>query len=62
MTDQKDDGNQIFPVEQSPITAINILLNQTPSCSSIARLTMRDCSQFSRRVSLWTRRTVRTSP
>ena len=57
----RDDWKQVFPVQQNPITAINILLEPDATmlqhCEANNAVTR---SESSRRGSLWTRRTVRT--
>ena len=58
----KDDWKQVFPFEPSPVTAINILLEPDATMLQRCRSQQRPpARRFSRRVSRWMRRTVRTS-
>ena len=57
----KDDWKQVYPGGQSPVTAIDILLEPTPPCSGMPKLTTPACLPPSRKVLSSMRLTVRTS-
>jgi hypothetical protein len=47
----KNDCKTVFPPEAAAVTAIDILLEPTPPCSSMPQTTTPACSRCSRRVS-----------
>ena len=58
----KDDWKQVFPFEQSPVTAIDILLEPDATMLQHAEAEQRPPAQgLTRKASPWMRRTVRTS-
>ena len=55
------DAKPLIAAEQSPITAIDFCWSRMPRCFAKLKPTTPDCSRFSRKGLLSTRRTARTS-